>query len=366
MLEPSQNRGRKQPFGSPGRDEDLVKRLQILLTLGEKKGIEALSAPKILEIGALHRALGTQLAKAREFHGSARALAEMNALFARSHKFLYVKSSEAPSSLIDVIARFPEIVRRTWPFHLLSLTLFSLAFFYSFLGTQADPEWGGQFLLPGDMRTPFADRGALLEAILRGRDGGVGIGSKTFFASFLWIHNTKVALMSFFSGAVFGLPTLYFILSNGLMLGVYSEIYVAHDLGREWAAWVLPHGVTEMGGLILFAGGGLWIGWLLISPGDRTRLGALRDEASGILALALGVFPMLLIAGLLESFLRQSSLSDSFRLVFAAVSGILWLVFFLVVRPSSRRVRGRLRSRSLAARAIPLPEDEDLLRWLEP
>ncbi len=353
--------------GTPiSQEEQLASQLEKLLVLAGKKGLKALTAKQILQMGALHRAIGTYLAKTRAFHGSARSQAQMNALFVRSHQFLYGKSSkDSSSSLIDFIARFPAVVRRTWPFHLISLLIFILGFFYSYIGTQADPEWGAQFLLPGDPRSPFSDRQTLLNILLMGREGEIGMGLKSFFASLLWFHNTKVALLSFFSGILLGIPTVYFIINNGLMLGSYTEIYVSHDLGREWFAWILPHGVTELGAILLLAGGGLWIGWLLISPGDRTRFGALREESSGILALALGAFPMLLVAGILESFLRQSSLSDTFRLSFGAVSFVLWLLFFLFVRPSQSRLRRLLQSRSLATRSIPLPEDEDLLQWFE-
>ncbi len=316
-----------------------------------------MSAEEILRLGALHRAMGTELARARAFSGSASSLSEMNALFGRSHQFLYGKAlANRSSPLIDFIGQFPAVVRRTWPFHLLALVLFILGMVYGYLGTQADPDWGMPFLFPGDVRTPFADRTTLLNALLVGREGGFGIGFKTLFASALWMHNTKIALMSFFSGILLGIPTIYLVVSNGLMLGVYNQIYLSHGLGKEWAAWILPHGVTEIGALVLLAGGGLWIGWLLVSPGDRTRLRALREESSGILALALGAFPMLLLAGILESFLRQSSLSDSFRLWFAFASAILWILFFLLVRPSSARALARLQARSLAEKELPLEE----------
>ena len=364
MGKPSSDKAERGGFSSP--EEQLAAQLQPLLDLAERKGLRALKGEQVLQLGALHRAIGTQLAKARAFRGSARSQAELNALFARSHNLLYGKSAASSSSLFDFVARFPAVVRKTWPFHLASLILFVLGALYGYLGTRADPEWGAQFFLPGDPRSPFSDRGTLLNVLLMGREGELGIGVKSFFASILWIHNTKVALVSFFSGLLLGIPTLYLIFSNGITLGAYTEVYVSHELGRSWFAWVLPHGVTELGAILLLSGAGLWIAWLLIFPGDRTRLGALRHESSSMLALALGAFPMLLVAGLLASFLRQSSASDSFRLGFAAVSFVLWLLFFLLVRPSQSRIRNRLQARSLAEKTIPLPEDEDLLAWLAP
>jgi len=65
---------------------------------------------------------------------------------------------------------------------------------------------------------------------------------------------------------------------------------------------ILPHGLLEMTAVFVAGGVGLKLGWTIISPGDRTRMRALGEEARAAIAVVLGLVVVLFVSGLIEGF----------------------------------------------------------------
>jgi uncharacterized membrane protein SpoIIM required for sporulation len=127
---------------------------------------------------------------------------------------------------------------------------------------------------------------------------------------------------------------------NGMMLGAFTAVHHKAGLETEFWAWILPHGVTELGAIILCGGVGLMLGAAVVNPGLRTRIDCLRIAGTEAARVCVGIAAMLLVAAGIESYLRQSNLSDSARLLFTAVTAGFWGGYF---------VYGALRERSSAA-----------------
>lgn len=364
----------------PGTREEVWSRLEALLTRAGPGGLSSLSDAEVEDIGRLYRAATTHLALLRTFGASARQVERLNALVSRAHSVIYGRTRQGKNLSVYLwsFLGFPETVRHTGRYHVVATLLLILGGVYGFQGAQRDPEWVLEFVFPGDERTPYATTDELRATLLHGRpveaDVGddsqtrrsMGSAEKAHFAAFLWQHNTKVALVAFFAGSLLALPTILSLIYNGVFLGVYSYTFHSHGLAREWWAWILPHGVTELLAVVLLAGGGLFVGHILIAPGEVGRLEALRRERPHLVRLVLFAFPMLLLAALIESFVRQSGLSDTGRYIFAAVSAVLWIAYLGFARiPEHVRERARARQ-TTAERVVPLPVDEELLGAVRP
>jgi uncharacterized membrane protein SpoIIM required for sporulation len=142
----------------------------------------------------------------------------------------------------------------------------------------------------------------------------------TGFSGMLFTHNTRVAFMCFAWGIVLGLPTIYLLIKNGLMLGSFVALYVQRGLGVELGAWLLPHGVPEIGAIILCGGAGLALGHRVLNPGRVARSKKLRKTAEDACLMALGCVPLLAIAAVVEGVFRQSYASTEVRYaLFAAL-----------------------------------------------
>lgn len=358
----------------PRSREDLWRRLDALLSIAEN-GLRGLSDDQLEELGKLYRASATHLALVRTFGASVRQRDELNRLVSRAHSVIYGRPPQgrnAAAFFLSFLA-FPETVRRTWRYHVLAALVLALGGLYGYLGAARDPEWALEFVA-GDTRTPYASRVELHASLMGGRPADSidlddaqaeahhehDVGEKAQFAAFLWQHNTKGALIALFSGFLLGLPTVLILLLNGNLIGVYTQIFASHGLTYEWWAWILPHGITELGAVVLLAGGGLYVGHTVLVPGERTRRDALREIRTDVTRLALFAFPMLFLAALIESFVRQSGIGDSARYVFAAATAIFWTAYLGWGRlPESARAFAK--RRTIAERAVPLPVYEEIL-----
>jgi uncharacterized membrane protein SpoIIM required for sporulation len=338
-------------------------RLDELLRRCERKGLPSLSDKEVDQLGKLYRAAATHLALQREFGASERRRAQLNELVIRGHAFVYGKPPRRRRyGLTRLFLGFPMVVRETWRFHVLAATLLLLGALYGYLGSQADPEWTLELTMGADTRTPYASRADLLETLHHGREGEVSGGEKAGFAAMLWANNTRVAIFALFLGVLWGLPTALLVFYNGAMLGAYTYTFHSRGLALDWWAWILPHGITELGAIVLLAGTGLWIGKQMISPRLATRVDTMRSIGPSVAKMVAIAFPLLFIAALIESYLRQSQLGDTGRYLFALGSLLFWTGYIGFVRVPRRLVRKSLEDRSVAERVVPLPQDQDLLQ----
>ena len=101
----------------------------------------------------------------------------------------------------------------------------------------------------------------------------------------------------------------------------------SQGLGSEVGGWLIIHGATELFACVLAAAAGFRIGWAVMFPGARSRLDAAM----------VGVVVMLLIAGILEGIGRQLIQIDLARYAIGIGMLTLWLAYFYVPRPGSRR-----------------------------
>lgn len=349
----------EKPPSSREKRERIARRLAELLERAEKGGFRALTARDTADLGTHYRAVTTHLAQARTAGVSTRKTKELNALAARAHAVIYGQGRRRStwSSLGRSLLAMPAAVRALWPFHLVAFLFFVAGGAYGYSRTVSDPEFALTVMPAEETRTPFATREQLEKPILAGRQGEVNAAQKTVFTAFLWQNNTRVAIMSFFSGFLAGLPPAFAMFHNGVLIGAMTVPYHDHGLARGWWAWLLPHGVTEILALVLLGGGGLAIGYTVIAPGRRSRVDALLDLRTRIFPLLVLVFPMLFAAALIESFLRQSALGDGARYAFAAGSAIFWIAV-LGFAPAPKR---KQRPRPIAETRFPIPTEEEIL-----
>ena len=144
-----------------------------------------------------------------------------------------------------------------------------------------------------------------------------------------------MGILSFALGFVACIPTAILVFKNGLVLGAMTALHASHGLGGEFLAWVVPHGVTEIGALCLFGAAGFVLGTSLLVPGTHTRLENLARNGRDVAAIAIGGVIMLFLAALLEGFFRQWVHSVPLRCGVALGTLSFWLFYFLRVGKQS-------------------------------
>jgi uncharacterized membrane protein SpoIIM required for sporulation len=293
-----------------------------------KQSIDSLTAEELGRLDVLYRRTAVHLAQVATRTRDAILLKYLNDLTAGAHAIIYVTPRKGIGGLFWPFLRdgFARSVVRSARFQWVSLILMLLGVFIAYTAVQHDPVAAYALMPEGENRQLGATREQLLEVLRSGRDETHG--SKFAFASFLFQHNFKVSLLAMATGVLAAIPTIFLIFYNGMILGAFTAVHHNQGIYAEYWAWILPHGVTELGAITLCGGVGLMLGHALVCPGPLTRSESLRRAGSEALLVSLGAGVMLIFAAIIESFLRQSHLPTWSRLLFAAGTAVFWTLYF--------------------------------------
>lgn len=124
-------------------------------------------------------------------------------------------------------------------------------------------------------------------------------GKTTFeLISFIFFNNLKASFMAIILGIIFGIFPLITGVVNGYVLGFVSrETASKEGLAVMWS--LLPHGVFELPAIMLSIGIGLKIGTSIF----RKKKNLEYNLREGLRFFIFVIFPLLLIAGIIEGFL---------------------------------------------------------------
>lgn len=301
----------------------------------EKHGARALSAAELHRLPSLHRSAASSLSVARAISLDRALLEYLTALVGRSYIALYGTRRGAAGRAARRFfgAQLPQTFRRRLPFFAAAVFLLLAGLATGFQMTTADPERYYSFV-GDDMaggRTPAASTKELRDVLYSsGEQGWLGA-----FASFLFVHNSQVGILCFALGFAAGLPVLYLLFQNGLLLGAMAALYGSRGLGLEFWAWVLPHGVSELTAVCLCGAAGLMLGQALLFPGQVPRLARLAERGREAAVLVVGAVVLLLFAGLVEGIFRQLVQDVVIRWLVAVASAAGWTLYFTTVgRPA--------------------------------
>ncbi len=305
-------------------------RLEGLVTRMEKRSIRSLSDDDILALPLLYRTTLSSLAVARDTSLDRGLIVYLEQLTTRSYFQLYGVQTTAWRQLGHFFARgWPEAVQSLWRETLACVFLTAASAVVAFLLVRNDPSWFFG-IIPESLasgRDPSAGAEALRQTLYERQDDMLAT-----FATFLFTHNSQVAIFAFALGFAFAVPTVLLILYNGLMLGAFFAVFAAKGLAFNLGGWLAIHGTTELFAIAIAGAAGLRIGMSIAFPGRETRTeSAVRAGRSAALAMA-GTVIMLAVAGLLEGIGRQTIVDDFSRYSIGAAMLAGWLTYFYMPR----------------------------------
>ena len=312
--------------------EDDWRRLERLLDRAERAGVRKLSPAELLEIPVLYRQALSSLSVARAISLDQSLVDYLEALCARAYFFVYGARSNAWTRVAGFFAReWPAAVRGLWRETLVAAAITALAAIVAFRLVVHEPDWFYSFvpeaLAAG--REPHATT-EFLRGTLHGAQGhkdGLDV-----LATFLFTHNSQIALFAFAFGFAFCVLTVGLLAANGGTLGAFLAVFAQHGLTIPAVGWLMIHGVTELFAVTLAGAAGLSIGWAVAFPGARTRTDAVMHVGRRGAIVMAGVVVMLFCAALLEGFARQLVDADGARYAIAAATAALWGSYFYLPR----------------------------------
>jgi uncharacterized membrane protein SpoIIM required for sporulation len=308
------------------------RRLEAILTTAERRSVQGLSDEELLALPSLYRGALSSLSVARETSLDLELITYLEDLCTRAYFYVYGVRTSAGSRLAHFFNHdWPGAVRALWRETFTALVLTAIGIVAGYVLVANDPSWYGAFV-PAELAggRDFDSTSAGLRETLYHPAGAQGLSA---FATFLFTHNSQVAMLCFALGFAFGIPTAMLLVHNGAMLGAIFALFVSRGLGLELGGWLIIHGSTEFFAIIIAGAAGFRIGWSVVFPGEESRMNAaVKAGRNAALAMA-GVVVMLMIAGLLEGFGRQLLTVDLLRYAVGLSMLLVWLVYFYAPRP---------------------------------
>jgi len=312
-----------------GRAEGWLE-LERLVTRVERQGIRRLSLDELQRLPILYRAALSSLSVARTIVLDRNLLLYLETLSTRAFLAVYGPRANPINGLRAFFGQeLPAAVRSArWHILIAAITLL-LGAVVGFMLTVQDETWFNAFVPSGlsGGRGPTSTRADLYNREIFAPWPGL-VESFGIFAGVLFNHNTLVGIMTFGLGMGIGIPTIMLTAYQGLPIGAFVALHYNRDLTIDFLGWLSIHGVTELGGLILFAAGGLVIAEKILFPGRYSRLENLAMHGRLAGQMAVGAVIMLFAAAFLEGGFRQLVQSTPLRFVIGFGVGALWVAYF--------------------------------------
>ncbi|MBK8565491.1 MAG: stage II sporulation protein M [Saprospiraceae bacterium] len=205
----------------------------------------------------------------------------------------------------------------------LSLFIFSLCMAIGMLSCWAEPEFLRSIL--GDSYVEMT------EANIKSGDPMAVYKEAGAFNMFLGItlNNILVAFITFVLGLFFGVGSIGALIFNGVMVGAFQYFFIQKGLFQESFLTIWMHGAVEISSIVVAGGAGLTLGRGLAFPGTMSRERSFQLAARRGMSLMVGVVPLFIFAGFVESYLtRHTEAPDWLRAIFITTCFSFMLFYF--------------------------------------
>jgi len=151
-------------------------------------------------------------------------------------------------------------------------------------------------------------------------------------------NNIRVAFFAFVLGVTFSAGTVWLLFQNGVMLGAFQTFFYQKGFLLTSLLTVWIHGTLEISAIVIAGCAGLVMGNSLLFPGTYPRLHSFRQGAKQGLKIAVGLVPIFIAAGFLESFVTRLPLPWylSGSIIVASAAFIGWYFIWYPIRLQKR------------------------------
>jgi len=223
-----------------------------------------------------------------------------------------------------------EVYRHRWLI-LISLGLLVLSALLGIVSTMADHGFARDILGSGYVEMT-------LKNIKRGEPMGVyGSSSSHTMMVDITLNNIGVSFGCYLAGMFTCFGTALVLVRNGVMLGTFMTFCQQQGVLGDCLMAMWLHGVFEITAIVIAGGAGLILGCGWLFPGSLPRGTSFRLGAKSSVKIIVGLIPLFVIAGFIESFItRHTHAPFALRLGLILLSLAL-VVFYFVYLPYKQR-----------------------------
>jgi uncharacterized membrane protein SpoIIM required for sporulation len=272
--------------------------------------------------------LVNDLGYSRTFYPQSKVTEYLNRLASGIYLGIYQNKKEESSRIVRFWkSELPLIVRK----HHREL-LYSLIIFLTFAIMAAFSASHDQHFVRGVLGDHYVEMTE--ENIAKGDPFGI-YKSQDALSMFLWIavHNIQVAFLTFVSGILACLGTVWFLFKTGVMLGSFQYYFFAKGLGWKSVLVIWIHGTLEISSIIIAGAAGILLGKSLLFPGTYRRLPSLKQGAKDGVKLMIGLVPVFILAAFLEGFVTRYSGMPVWLSLFILTGSLVFIIWYFILYP---------------------------------
>lgn len=219
------------------------------------------------------------------------------------------------------------------------ILLFALLFFLLFMAIGIFSAWQQ----PSFVRTVLGDDYVNMteDNIARGDPFGV-YKNQDSLIMFLYIasNNILVAFKCFLFGLLFSVGTLYLLFTNGLMLGVFEQMFFLHGIGIQSILVIFIHGTLEISAIVIAGAAGMVMGNAILFPKTYSRMHSFKQGAKNGVKIIISLIPVFIVAALFESYVTRHTEMPVLLSVLILAASLTFILWYYVFYP--RKVYARL------------------------
>jgi len=268
------------------------------------------------------------LSFSKTYYPNSQTTIYLNSLSIRLHQFIYGRKREKWSRFITFWTReVPLVIYKARKELLCSLVIFVVSALIGAFSSANDDEFVR--LIMGDYYVDMTLANIAKEdpmAVYKDAHKGLMFIGIT-------INNIWVSFSAFIYGIFTSIATALILIRNGIMIGTFQYFFYEHNLLWESFLTIWIHGTLEISAIIIAGGAGITMGNSILFPGTYSRFRSFRHGAKKGVKIIVGLIPVFIIAGFLESYVtRHTDMPDILRLSIILLSLGL-VVFYFVVWP---------------------------------
>lgn len=272
--------------------------------------------------------LTDDLSYSKTHYPKAKTTQYLNSIAARVHQEIYKNKKEKKSRIVNFWKfELPFIFKNSHKQLLYAFLIFGISFLIGTVSSIYDDSF--LRLIVGNEYV-----NETLENIDKGDPMAVykGMSQGNMF-TIITVNNIKVALVCFAMGALLSFGTGYVLFTNGVMVGAFQFFFYAKGVLLQSALVVWIHGTLEISAIVIAGCAGLTMGNSILFPGTYSRGASFVKGAKQGVKIVIGLIPIFIVAGFLESFVTRYSFMPMWLSLSIIGSSLAFIIWYFIIYP---------------------------------
>jgi uncharacterized membrane protein SpoIIM required for sporulation len=268
------------------------------------------------------------LSYAKTFYPQSRVTRFLNARASQTYMSIYQNRKEERNRITEFWKyTVPLTVRKHHNVLLCCAVLFIVFFMVGFYSAKHDESFVREML--GDNYVNMTE-----ENIEKGKPFGVyAEGGELLMWLGIMLNNIFVSFTYFARGIVLCFPSIASLLTEGVRLGAFEEMFFAKGLGIQSLLTVFIHGTLEISAIVIAGAAGVVLGKGWMFPGTGKRLNAFMKGAKEGVIIVVSLIPVFIIAAFFEGFITRYYTMPQWLSAIILLSSASYIIWYYIIYP---------------------------------